>query len=101
MAMITLDPGPQEKYKHYRASINDTTYPATAQFTLTTFRARSFEFILESTTRTASFSFDGTNPHLVMDGTLIRAISRDMLHVDSIWIIVDSSSATIQINAWA
>lgn len=101
MAVITLDPGPQEKYKHYRASISVTTFPGTAQFTLTTFRARSFEFLLESTARTATFSFDGTNNHLIMDGTLIRAVSRDNFHADSVYIIVDSGSATIQINAWA
>lgn len=101
MAMITIEPGPQEKYKHYRDSVGDTTYPATAQFTLTTFRANSFEFIVESSTRVVRFSFDGTNDHLVMDGSLIRTVARDRFHADSVYILVDSSTATVQINAWA
>lgn len=102
MAAITRPMGPFSKNFHYRAAVTATTYPGTAQFILSTFRAKGMLFVLESATRIASFSYDGTNNGLVMNGAHIKSVVYDDFHQASVFIKMDDAAgATVMINAWA
>jgi hypothetical protein len=101
MASISVELGPQAKTKQIRVSVSVTSYPVTAQFTGIAFRAQAHLFSIESTTQIASFSKDGTNDFLVLNGAVQTAAVLDKFHVDEVFIHVDTGTATIQILAWA
>lgn len=101
MASITAEIGPQAKTKNFRAAVSATTYPGTAQFTGILFRARAHIFLVETTTQVVSFSQDGTNDFLVLNGAFQTSAALDQFHVNEIWIKIDTGSATVQITAWA
>lgn len=102
MAAITVPLGPQSKTSRYRASVIVTAYPGSAQFTNTAFQAKGMKFFIESSTRTADFSADGTNTFLTLNGVYYVTDSYDDFHLGSVWVKVDDAAgATIQIVAWA
>lgn len=102
MAVITVPIGPQEKVKWHRAAITAVAYPGAAQFTGITFRAEKHLIMVESSTRIASFSIDGTNDFLVLNTAHFKAVALDSFHAEEIFIKMDDAAgATVCILATA